>query len=503
MFENVSPGGYVVWAEAQGFVWNAPDYERVAPRSRIVTMTADNAVRDLALPLTPTAVISGRVRNENGDPVPSAVVRLYQYHYGPNGVRMETAQSAIADDHGDYRISDVAPGRCYLGVHRYIAPPNAVGRIHRSVPERGFGNTFYPGVDRASEAAAIEVAAGAQLTGTDLQMHRVRVFHIRGRLVDAATGQGAQGDVETDTCAGTDPPFRSLSSRPDGSFDLWGMVPSAYCLSASVKSASGVLRATRKVLLNNQDIGDITLTLEPALTLQGTASIEGTAPDQLERTRFTLTEIGGSGESSAVIGPGGAFKVPNLAAGAYRIGIEYTAARLYLKTLRQGSKDLSADGQVDVAAGAVPLELVFAADGGQLSGSISGNGSGLAPVAVTLAPAEDFAGRRDLVRTVDPADASGAFRIRRCRARPLSSFRLGTRRHRVGRFAGVSRPTREPGDTRGDPCRGAADRATRPDPGRRRGRSAGEAALTWEVFCDRSADWRRASPRNCGDRESA
>ena len=410
--ENVKPANYVLWAEAQGFVRDPPDYNRVAPRSRALTVAAAKTVKDMLVPLIPAAVLSGRVLNESDDPVPGATVRLYRYSYTRNGVRMESTRSATADDRGEYRIFDVAPGRWYLGVNRYVAPPEPAGRVHSSVIERGYGYAFHPGVERTSEAALIDVVAGAHLAGTDLRLRKARVFHIRGRVLDGRAGQPPPPvRVEADTCSGGDPPFHSVATRRDGSFDLWGMVPSHYCLSAELRSDAGLLRAAQRVILADRDIDSVVLSLEPAIVLRGTATVEGAAPEKLERARVTLARIGGSGESWSSFEPGGGFAVGNLAAGPYWIGVDRTPAGLYLKSLRQGPKDLSADGRIDLEPGAAPLELVIAGGGGEVSGMVSGAGSGLASIAITLAPAGPFAGRRDLLRTVDPEDAAGAFRI--------------------------------------------------------------------------------------------
>ncbi len=130
--DNVKPGDYVLWGEAQGFVREPPDYSRVAPRSRMLTVAAGKPVKDAVVPLIPSAVISGRVLDESEEPVPGATVRLYRYAYTRNGVRMERVREATADDRGEYRIFDVAPGRWYLGVNKYVAPPEPAGRVHSS-----------------------------------------------------------------------------------------------------------------------------------------------------------------------------------------------------------------------------------------------------------------------------------------------------------------------------------------------------------------------------------
>jgi hypothetical protein len=401
--DNVAPAAYVIWAEAQGFVRDAPDYDRVAPRSRALTV-ADKTVKDVAVSVVPASVLTGRVLNQNGDPVPGATIQLFRYRYGPAAARMERTLSTTADDRGHYRLPDVAPGRWYLGFYRYVVPPHAEGRVHSSVADRGYGYRFHPGVERASEAAPVDVGPGAELT-LDLHLNRVPVFHIRGRVVGAYP---ANAYVQADMCAGGNPPFHSASLRLNGVFDLWGLTPGPYCVWGEFKTDDKMSRANLQVTLIDRDINDAVLTLEPANTLAGIASMENGKPIA-DRVRITAQRLDAAGDpSSALIQPGGKFAIANLVAAPYRLGLDRAPNGLYFKSIRQGSEDVTRDARLDLKAGAPPVEIVLDLGTGRVNGTISGTGSGLAATAVTLAPADSA--RPDLVRTVDP-QPTGAFQI--------------------------------------------------------------------------------------------
>jgi hypothetical protein len=404
---QVPAGSYVAWAEAQGYAQEAPDYTRTAPRARTVTVNAGGAVKELLLRIPPAAVLSGRVLDEDGRPVSGATVQLLRYHYTAGGADMESPYSATADDRGEYRIAAITPGRYYLSANRYVAPPQAAGRVHSTVVERGYGFTFHPGVERAADAAPIDLPPGAEST-QDLRLQRVRLFHIRGVV---AGPLGPDAWVLADTCAGSVFPRHSVRIRQGGLFDFWGMTPGLYCLSVCSQSAQGLSYASRQVTLTDRDVQDVELTLEPGATLRGSATGEGVTQDTLARIVVRLEpEAGGQtkfGEPDAR----GAFTIAGLAPAAYRISVARMPGGVYVKTIRQGSADLTAVARLDLRGGAAPLELVFASGAGDVTGTASGAGAGLESLAITLAPTGPLAGRSDLTVTVDAEDPAGGFRI--------------------------------------------------------------------------------------------
>jgi hypothetical protein len=65
--------------------------------------------------LTAAAIVTGRVRDTSGEPVPGLQVSLLRTIYNPNGQRSLTnVGNATTDDRGEYRIFCVPPGRYFL-----------------------------------------------------------------------------------------------------------------------------------------------------------------------------------------------------------------------------------------------------------------------------------------------------------------------------------------------------------------------------------------------------
>src|ERR1035441_3591003 len=74
------------------------------------------AGQDLAIRLTPEAVISGKLEDEDGFPVEGAQVELMGYREINGERRLVGVRWGRSNDLGEYRVGGVAAGRYYLRV---------------------------------------------------------------------------------------------------------------------------------------------------------------------------------------------------------------------------------------------------------------------------------------------------------------------------------------------------------------------------------------------------
>src|ERR1700676_3279655 len=151
-------------------------------------------MKDLDFKLIPQGVITGRVTDADGDPMPGLQVFSMQT-YRERGQRgLAPMGRAQTDDQGSFRIANLSPGAYYVSADdaqsRQRAQDNTVrpGRV-----QNGASNvtTYYPDSIDAAGATALQVVAGSELRGIDIRMRRERVFSIRGLTIDAATGKPA------------------------------------------------------------------------------------------------------------------------------------------------------------------------------------------------------------------------------------------------------------------------------------------------------------------------
>lgn len=198
VFANAAPDRYRLRAERDGYL-------RGDLSPAIVVKGGDAS--DVALTLTPTAVISGRVTDQFGEPASRVFVRAWV----PG--RAAVAAEARTNDLGEYRLFDLAPGEYAISAARYPGPsidtsaqvgaggallgativtptppcPDCPGegefrqRISLMLPAAAFidpraltGETypavFYPGTTDRNAATPVKAAAGARIEAIDLTL---------------------------------------------------------------------------------------------------------------------------------------------------------------------------------------------------------------------------------------------------------------------------------------------------------------------------------------------
>jgi protocatechuate 3,4-dioxygenase beta subunit len=402
-FDNVTPGDYGLWAGAQGYVRNSG---RLLAPSQAVSVAEEKTIKDFAIRLEPLGTISGKVLDENGDPVPGAAADGLQYSYSREGAQLAHRAMSTTNDRGEYRLFDLEPGRWYLRVTKSMVQPNAKGRVHSVLAEMDFRVTFYPGAVREAEAGSIEVAAGAELRQIDVRLRKVRVYHIRGKVIDAGGQAAAKARVEIEGVG-------YAETRPDGTFDVLGVPPGAYPVAGEIQGDHKLVSAMQQVTIEDRDVNGVVLRLEPAATVRGTAQVEEDPVRKLIPAGVVLEPLGRMWweGASGNIQSDGTFAIPNVAPQTYRVMVERRPSRLYLKSMRLSDQDVSAEGRIDVTPGGGLLALVFGNDPGTVEGTVQSAGPGPAPVIVTLAPDGRLAGRYDLVQTVDTKEPGGSFRL--------------------------------------------------------------------------------------------
>jgi Carboxypeptidase regulatory-like domain len=219
---QAAPGAYSVTVECAGYVASSQS------QPKTIVVQGRQALSDINLELIRAGVISGRVVDSDGDPMPQVSVQLRSVRE-----RKPASLGAVTDDRGVYRIYQIPPGKYYLsGVYQPAYQVREIQMQASDALEESYVTTYYPGTFDLTQARSIDIAAGADLAGLDLQLQRVHAVHIRGRVSGIAGPLPVVVMVQPQGSGfGT---MRNLFVRnPNGEFDLSGIPPGKYELSAS------------------------------------------------------------------------------------------------------------------------------------------------------------------------------------------------------------------------------------------------------------------------------
>src|ERR1035438_7703141 len=151
-FTNLAAGSYVVEPDKDG-------YMTVPASDRLHTLDDGQHKRDVVLRLAPFGVISGRVRDEEGEPVPHMFVSAMVFSYAASGRILTARASATTDDRGEYRMFEVQPGRYCIGAGPVFARPKSAGN------DTSYQTSYFPGVIDPTAATLVELGPGQQLSG--------------------------------------------------------------------------------------------------------------------------------------------------------------------------------------------------------------------------------------------------------------------------------------------------------------------------------------------------
>ena len=438
--KDLPPGQYRLAVSRNGYTRQVYGQKFPSSPGRIINLAAGEAVKNFVFRMVPAGVVTGRVRDATGEPMPGLTVSLLRIEYGPKRKALADVDTARTDDRGEYRLFWVPPGRYYLRVSRGYAfdSPKAI------VMDPTIPRTYYPGTLDVSSASVIEVQAGAELGAIDVVLPKSSGHWIRGRAVDSTTGKPPKSlslavsprqlaAIVDNEYGETAPEYDSTT----GNFAIRNVVPGSYWLSASssmgfdspispdrlaeVRTGADVFDAVfasgsaAQVTIDMpaSDLNDVVLTLVPGSSIPLRVQVEGKDfasikdMDKLRVELSTADESQGYRQSTRLNGEGVA-RIENVLPGRYRPTVSMPKSMdLYLKQILYGRNDVLYEPLQFTDQQPSALTVLLSDKGGRIEGTLSDALSQpVGGVEVVLIP--DLRERQSLFETVT-TDRDGHF----------------------------------------------------------------------------------------------
>jgi protocatechuate 3,4-dioxygenase beta subunit len=367
------------------------------PGVPIAIGVAGAPARPVVIGLSRGGVVTGRVVDPDGRPVPGLAVEVVQEQLTADGAVLVLATGASpadarTDDRGEYRIYGLSPGSYYVAVmptsfvHTYMAhylddaelawvsrqlrSPGATGESTRLPPAPAaaapvsYAPVFFPGVVAIGDAERVPIEAGAERTGVDLRLSRITPSSISG-LVTTPDGRPAAGamvvvapmaaHVPTEDRgmlrAGASVSFGgrvAVTATPEGRYSALSLPPGRYRVVArsAARGTAPPLWSSAEIDLSGSD-ATIDLALRPGRDVEGTVGTvagEPLRPEELARLRVSLTAarpgpLAVSIESVPVSATG-TFRAAGVFPGEYFVSVAGLPARVQLASVRSGGRDV-------------------------------------------------------------------------------------------------------------------------------------------------------------------
>src|SRR5436190_15266444 len=183
-------GRFNLTANRAGYLPMAFGQTRIGEPGRPIELADTQILENSDIVLPHTAIISGRILDEAGEPLAGATVLTMQMKYF-NGKRrlLPVRGNAISDDTGQYRLSGLEPGEYYLQA-------SSRETWESDTPDKqmlGFLPTFYPANPNQSEAQRVRVRAGQEVPGIDIALLPGKVGKVSGTVFNSQ-GQPLAGE---------------------------------------------------------------------------------------------------------------------------------------------------------------------------------------------------------------------------------------------------------------------------------------------------------------------
>ncbi len=403
--DDVQPGEYTVTADRQGY-YLRPEGAPGAPAPHL-TIAPGKLIDDLLVRMAPTAAISGRVVDQDGDPVRGALVHAMQYVYVSGKRELRQTIQVVTKDKGDYRLFNLRPGRYFIQVTTVSRMQfTVVGPLPQAAPP---ATTFFPNAPEADSATPVELHAGDDLHGYDVSLRIESTYTIRVKL---PAGPETTLTPQLFLRDGSRP-ARQTIGRPDGNLAFLNVPAGSYVVMLTRHDGASTTYARLDVDVRNADVDAGTADFQAAHDLSGTAKIEGQARAPQNLT-IRLQSDGAAFSPAAIaeIKSDGSFTLKGIPPGAYRVALNAGMDNLYLKSIRLGDQLLS-DRRIELTKPVTyPLAVLLGADVGEIDGAVKqASGEPFVHARVTLFPDGAIADRGDFFKFTF-SDEKGEFHFK-------------------------------------------------------------------------------------------
>jgi hypothetical protein len=281
-FHDLKPGQYRVAVERR-------DY----PGWKAITVSPSEDPDPVHIELVPGAVVSGRILDEDGDPLNGCWVQARPVEDPEQIVSSQIDRSA--SEPSDYRVFGLRPGK-YILAAQCVGPafqPRPFSAGPDPPPSLAYPRQFYPAAPDAASAEPVELAAGIDRAGIDFRMQPAHVTQVRAVIApSSAAWHGTElfgglirpGDL-SDNELGT-----RMSADSSGAFQFPQIFPGSYVLVVTSLDPKNPIGGIQRIEVKDQPVNTV-IELKRAIDIHGTVELESgshSAKVQLSQIRMNL-----------------------------------------------------------------------------------------------------------------------------------------------------------------------------------------------------------------------
>jgi hypothetical protein len=409
-FKDVAPGIYRLRAQRNGFVTQLYGQRGGGP-GRTVQVGAGQELDRIDFRLDPAGVISGKVTEENNEPVEALDVTALRLRFLPGGRQRAVAvRSTRTDDLGNFRLPGLAPGSYYV-----LAGGRGDAAVITSMANAySFAPTYYPNAPTDNDALRVQVASGVESPGVDIAVQTVATYTISGLIVDAGAGAGPASGRKRYSVGFARGGGTAMMDSAEPAFALRGVAPGDYTLIASVSEENGPTRRgfTHVKVLDSD--ARVAITAGQTAEVRGSVRTEDGQPFSFQGLRLSLApETEDAPSAGGAIEENGEFALRNMAPGKYTFQLGGRESDLYLKQVRCAGADYTSTPiMLEPSQLTGDCRLVVSREVGEVSGQVTQDDKPAEGLVVALIPQNRELRTNPRQTLIAQTDEMGAYHVR-------------------------------------------------------------------------------------------
>lgn len=393
-----------------------------------LSLSPGQHLKDINVRLTPGAAINGRIVDEDNDPVAGVYVRTMRWGFLQGKRQLMTAGGGNTDDRGQYRIYGISPGRYYVSA-TYQGPNfMMVNASEASVKdsEESYAPTYYPGVFDASQATAIDLKGGDDISGVVFRLARVHAVRVSG-TVRNANGEPSKSAMlqmypRATGFMGGMPNMRTTDDK--GNFSFSGVMPGTYVIIVRGTMDDQQMFGRADVDVGANAVDNVIVQASTGADLETEVRLDGPVDLTKDTIRLVLapdeTMLPIPGSSVQLKDGAGTVTFNKVYDGNYNVRAGGLPDDAYLSKAVFDEKDVINEA-MKIRGGAGKLDLTISSNGAHVEGSVlDKDHQPVTSAMVVLVPEEAKRSRSDLFRTAT-SDQYGHFVLRGV---PPGSYKL-------------------------------------------------------------------------------
>jgi len=381
-FPKVAPGRYVITVQRDGFLPLSAGRIGSYKMPPIFTVSSGQTISSFVFTLTPSGVVSGKVKFDDAEPAVNVAIQLYRSYYDRGSHGFATAASTRTDDRGEYRLHGLEPGTYYVAA-LYQAPPHPAGAEEQErkdangnpLPDLSYAVTFFPEAQKMSDAVPLKIAPGEEVAGIDIFLTLVHTVRVRGQVTGAIQGSViASPSVtlrwnDTDNTASVTAPI-NVTLDKNQNFEIQGVTAGPYLLMASGVEDGKTLTGRVPLNVGDADVANANIIIESESKWSGKVRVEGddaTLPPGLVVSLQPRRAI--TSPTRAQVAESGEFTIPFVPDETYDLYVINGPSNSYVKSVLMANAERLSQG-LEASSGDAPpaLDVVLGIQGGQVLG---------------------------------------------------------------------------------------------------------------------------------------